>query len=622
MVKESSHTKFPRQKILLLWLLSLALMVLLFLLYSRPNFIEEHRNVSAFDKMLNHLFQDEMLSNTLSMHYTLAHPDTYGIEDYIVNLPPYQKNNLEETKNSLSLYLKSFSSIDSNSLSREDAYLLNLFTKSFENRLALCEYPYFEEPLSPSSGIQSQLPILLADYTFRGKRDVEDYLELLTLSGDYLVSLLEYEKEKKAAVTLLPKASLEETARQCYSLITEEALSTNSHFLQTTFLERLTPLLDKALITPTEAADYTKKNDYLLATLLRPAYETLGEGLFALSDETIPLAGLSSKEGGQEYYKLLLFRESGSSRSVEEITRLLLSQLKTTYSTLATLINENPSLSSPSKNPLEDFPLESAAAMLADLQKRSKEDFPSLPLGKDDSPKVILRSVSKSLSSFCAPAFYLTPPLDDTSANTIYINEEDSPDPLELYTILAHEGYPGHLYETVWHNRTNSTKENGYARELLHFGGYVEGWALYTEFISFDYASQLLRDNNHEEAALLTQLEKQNLSLELCLLSLLDIYIHYYDYSLEEVTTLLTSFGLSDESTIQSIYKYIVEEPCNYLKYYLGYLEILSLQKEAKTLWASAYNNKRFHEFILEYGPADFQSLHDALLATTSSLHP
>ena len=207
--------------------------------------------------------------------------------------------------------------------------------------------------------------------------------------------------------------------------------------------------------------------------------------------------------------------------------------------------------------------------------------------------------------------------MDDTDSNVIYINEKNSPGGLELYTTLAHEGYPGHLYQTVYSNRSFLSQGENKVRQLLWYGGYQEGWALYVEFLSFDYASALLEENGRSQDALCVQLEKHNRSLQLCLYSLLDIMIHDQGASFRQVAEVLENFGITQVSSIKAIYAYIAEEPCNYLKYYLGYLEILSLQQEAMAQWGDSYSDYAFHTFFLDCGPSDFTSLKERLLETT-----
>ena len=110
-------------------------------------------------------------------------------------------------------------------------------------------------------------------------------------------------------------------------------------------------------------------------------------------------------------------------------------------------------------------------------------------------------------------------------------------------------------------------------------------------------------------------MEKHNRSLQLCLYSLLDIMIHYENASYNQIAKMLEGFGFTDSSSVKAVYAYIVQEPCNYLKYYLGYLEILSLQEKAKELWQSGYSDLRFHTFYLDCGPSDFTSLEERLLS-------
>ena len=83
--------------------------------------------------------------------------------------------------------------------------------------------------------------------------------------------------------------------------------------------------------------------------------------------------------------------------------------------------------------------------MLEDLETAITEDFPSL-----EQTSWEIKYVDEALEDFLSPAFYLTPPVDTNSPNSIYINNSSEMSSLELYTTLAHEGFPGHLYQTVF----------------------------------------------------------------------------------------------------------------------------------------------------------------------------
>lgn len=575
------------------------------------------RDEQLFSDLTEELFLTEMISNTLNMHYTLAYPADFGITEYVTTLPCYsQTSHLSDQVQTENL-INTLQSLNPDRLPARDAFTRALLLESLENSLSLSSLPYYEEPLAPSSGMQSQLPILLAEYTFRSKRDVEDYLTILDQTDEYFTALLTFEKEKANAGLLMPSVSLKKVIEQCDTILSKEELNSGMHFLQLTFSERLQPLINNGILTNKEANAYQAENDRLLRTVVQPAYVALGDGLIVLEDPDIPLEGLACKPKGADYYEQLLFSQTGSSRSISEIKTMLTESFHAQADAIRQVIVKTPVLAEDSYRTVleQHFPLTDANEMLADLQSRMQKDFP--PLDTDSSlPSATVKTVSASLQDYCAPAFYLTPPLDDTSSNAIYINEKSTPAGLELYTTLAHEGYPGHMYQTVYHNQSvmNHKADNSVnVRELLWYGGYLEGWALYVEFISYDYASSLYEELAATTEAAAVQLAKHDRSLLLCLYSLLDIMIHYDAASKEEIRDFLHPFGITNEAAVTAIYEYIVEEPANYLKYYLGYLEILELKKQAKELWGDAYTDYDFHTFYLENGPASFSLLSETL---------
>lgn len=591
----------------------LALAVSVFLTFSAVTaFLFTYKqDEKRFTHITSTLFTENMTSNTLNMHYTLAYPENYGICDYKPVLSCYSSKSSLQNQAATENTLNALQSIHTENLSERDAYFHKLLTRSLENSLAMAEYPYYSEPLSPNSGMQSQLPILLAEYAFRTKKDITDYLTLLDQTDEYFSSLLTFEQEKAAAGLLMPASSLRDVREQCDTIITKEELDMGTHFLQTTFTERLAPLLKAGIITQTEAEAYISQNNRLLKTVLLPAYIALGDGLIVLEDETIMLSGLGTSEEGREYYQYLLISETGSYRPIEEIQLLLKDKFTEEYKAVHNLMTTYPELFTDygTKNAIP-FPYTDAARMLTDLQQRIRNHFPD---ASGEPTAILVRPVSPSLESYTAPAFYITAPIDDTMQNTIHINQSKTPNGLELYTTLAHEGYPGHLYQTVYYNRNAYPNGERPARELLWYGGYQEGWALYVEFIAYDYAAKLLREQKLDADAVMAELEKHNRSMQLCLYSMLDIMIHYEGASYNQIAKILEGFGITDSNSCRAIYTYIVQEPCNYLKYYLGYLEILSLQEKAKELWGEEYSDYRFHCFYLDCGPSDFLSLQEEL---------
>lgn len=583
------------------------------------------KDARQFEQLSRDLLYTELSGNTINLHYTLAYPENYGLSADPI-LPSSFTDG--DTRAQVTEWQRRLSRIDPQKLDPQDRYAYLLFDRFLALTLEGADFTYYTDPLSPSSGMVSGLPVLLADYTFRTKKDVEDYLGILEQTRTYFDALIRYEQEKSSAGLFMSDTSADNVIEQCDSIMDPVLLSEGSHFLQQTFTERLNGLVSDEIITEKEKQQYIHKNDLLLTTVMAPAYERVGDAFLVLKGTGVNPYGLFYYPEGKEYYTYLLAQTTGSSRSIPEIQRFLEKDYQENFHALRDLVKDHPGLLKVSS---EDFSLTSAGssdtlyelsnAILADLQKQMKPDFPKLTCisenknGREEKAEskpiaCQLKMVSPSMEAYSSPAYYLTPPIDDLQHNTIYLNEPNITDDLTLYTTLAHEGYPGHLYQTVYSQSFLNQQNASSIRSLLHYGGFTEGWAVYVENLSYDYAAQLTKN---EETAAYIEACRLNRNLHLCLYSYMDIAIHYDGATPEQIGRFLENLGLGRHANAKTIYEYLVEEPCNYLKYYLGYLEFLSLKQQAEELWGTDYNDYRFHKFVLETGPSDFRSLGEQL---------
>ncbi len=583
------------------------------------------KDARQFEQLSRDLLYTELSGNTINLHYTLAYPENYGLSADPI-LPPSFTDG--DTRAQVTEWQRRLSRIDPQKLDPQDRYAYLLFDRFLALTLEGADFTYYTDPLSPSSGMVSGLPVLLADYTFRTKKDVEDYLGILEQTGTYFDALIRYEQEKSSAGLFMSDTSADNVIEQCDSIMDPVLLSEGSHFLQQTFTERLNGLVSDEIITEKEKQQYIHKNDLLLTTVMAPAYERVGDAFLVLKGTGVNPYGLFYYPEGKEYYTYLLAQTTGSSRSIPEIQRFLEKDYQENFHALRDLVRDHPGLLKVSS---EDFSLTSAGssdtlyelsnAILADLQKQMKPDFPKLTCisenknGREEKAEskpiaCQFKMVSPSMEAYSSPAYYLTPPIDDLQHNTIYLNEPNITDDLTLYTTLAHEGYPGHLYQTVYSQSFLNQQNASSIRSLLHYGGFTEGWAVYVENLSYDYAAQLTKN---EETAAYIEACRLNRNLHLCLYSYMDIAIHYDGATPEQIGRFLENLGLGRHANAKTIYEYLVEEPCNYLKYYLGYLEFLSLKQQAEELWGTDYSDYRFHKFVLETGPSDFRSLGEQL---------
>lgn len=548
-------------------------------------FLGRFRENQRFSEFTREFFSEEIQSDAVSLHYTLADPEGFGIQNAPVTLG---RVSLPESgqKAALENLLAALSSFSSPRLSEENRITLDVMTLSCQTSLDAAGLPPLYEPLGPSLGIQAQLPVLLAEYSFYDAQDISDYLALLSDMPSYFSSILDYEREKAQAGCFMSDASAGRVIAQCSAFIS----GGEDNYLQTIFEEKLAAFAE---FTGEELSRLAAAHQELLSRAVLPAYRSLIDGLEALKGSGKNSMGLFYYPQGQQYYEYLLKSEVGVYDTPEEIEELLLSRLRDDASEIQKHLTEEPDLILRADSAEEQ---RSPEEILAELQEKIADDFPAL-----DAPQYEVKYVHEDLEEFLSPAFYLTPPLDLKTSNSIYINGASELEGTELYTTLAHEGFPGHLYQTVFYQSTSPDP----VRSLFEPGGYAEGWATYAEAFAYDYA---LTDSS------LAELLRRNRSVTLCLYSLLDLGIHYHGWTQDTAAEFLRGFGISDPDTCAEIYQYIVETPANYLKYCVGSLYFEKLRGDCQKEQGDSFSLKEFHRRLLSIGPAPFPILEKYML--------
>lgn len=545
------------------------------------HYLDQKHN-QAFETYADSLFRQEILTSTINLHYTLAFPEQYGIQDPTPSLSFPGADDSSRRRRALEDQLEDLKNLSSRRLSHSNRIALDTLRLVTGTELSSTGMELLQEPLSPSLGIQAQLPVLLAEYTFRTRQDIEDYLQLLSLTDSYFRQILDFEQEKAVQGLFMSDASLCRIQEQCRSLISDPS----HNYLESIFSDKISAFPD---LTVREKNGYLNRHREILEDHFLPAYQLLIDGLEELKGTGSNENGLCWLKGGKDYYRYLLRSQSGLYEEPNQIRERLQEQLKADSLEMQSLLSENPELLSAS---LTARPaLEDPGEILKALREQITEDFPSLSASSYE-----VKYVHPDLEEYLSPAFYLTPPVDTMSPNTIYINPAASLEGTELYTTLAHEGFPGHLYQTLYFAGTNPPA----IRHIMGTGGYIEGWATYIESFAYGYA---------QKDPALSRLLWLNRSLNLGLCSLLDMGIHYYGWTEEDTFSFLSSFGITDRNAVKEIFRYTVETPGNYLKYYMGYLSILDLRTEMEKELGKNFDLKEFHRTVLEIGPCPFPVL-------------
>lgn len=536
----------------------------------------------TFEEFTNNIFIEEIASDTISLHYSLSNPENYGVSSYPITLGSVT-DAVSFDENAVDLY-EQLSTYDISTLSKENALTFQVLERHLNLMMQADFSSYLSELLGPTTGYQAQLPILLAEYRFDSKQDVEQYLSLLPCVYDYFKEIAQFQKEKSTAGYFMNDDTAKEIIAQCEDF----CKNPDDNFLVSTFKERLETLS----LTAVEQADFLSRNQTALYTYVFPAYDLLIDTLTECLGTGTNDYGLYYLEGGKEYYALLTAYNTGSDKNMEELKQLLLDAITSGCKEMAAALTIDQTVYNHALEP--KFPETEPEKIIQYVEECSKKDFPFVDCGE-----YTIKYIPKSLEDYVSPAMYLVPPIDNYTAGVIYINQNPLYDLDAIFPTIAHEGYPGHLYQTV----ATLSSEIHPLRYLLSPSGYEEGWATYVETYCYNYA-------NFSEP--LTSFLQADQVATLCLYALSDIFIHYDGYTPEQLSTFLATYGFPEESVV-IIYETLLSEPGAYLPYAVGYLEFMELQKEAKELWGDGYSDYKFHEFLLETGPLPFSILQETM---------
>ena len=543
------------------------------------------KSTGSFSEFCTTLFREEMKSNTMNLHFTLKDPKSAGIDSYEITLGSLSGDSPHNQARQLKKLSEELKKYSHRSLKGKDRLTCRLLSDYISRQQNLAAYPYYDEPLTPSGGVTSQLPVLLAEYTFRNTRDIKDYLGLLSQMDTYFSGILDYEQKKADAGLFMSDEACLKVIEGC-EVFTEHP---DDNFLIDTFSNRLNAMDG---LTDTKKNAYLKQHSKVLSDHVIPAYSQMIKGLTMLLGRGHNNWGLCNFPEGKAYYEAVVSADTGCDDSVEDLFSQIAKARREDLTFCQNLLEKNPKLASQSPKP--DAALKEENAMLSRLQKEILTDFPAPP-----QTEVEICHVDPALSEYLAPAFYITAPIDDISHNRIYINDAKNDTDIYYFTTLAHEGYPGHLYQTICTSSYGAPE----VLSLLNYPGYTEGWATYTEMQSFYYAGL-----DPDLASLL----QHNQAATLSLYATADIGIHYFGWEKEKNAAFWSEYGVDDTATVKRITDLILEEPGNYLKYYVGYLKFRQM-REQLALENKSFSVSAFHEAILRTGPSPFSVLEETV---------
>lgn len=537
-----------------------------------------------FEEYTEKLFFREIAENTINLHYTLAYPEKYGITEYTPSLGTFSVDEMKKSCEELKQIKKGIKEFPYYKLEKEQQFTYDILLDYIDTELLAEDLLLYTEILGPVTGYQAQLPVLLAEYTFRREQDIEDYLALIAQTDEIFGQIVEFEQQKSEAGLFMADYVADTIIDQCQNFIENP----EENYLIEVFESKIDAMEG---ISDEKKQAYISQNANLVKTEVIWGYRTLMEGLTALKGTGTNEKGLAGLENGTRYYEYLVRSMTGSAKTVDEMMQAAEECIHTSIAMMSRIMTLNPNAVNEWNT--YQFCETEPEKILEDLKQKTAKDFPTLSAEINCDVKKVHSSMEEHMS----PAFYLTPAVDDIGNNIVYINQASVD--YNLYTTLAHEGYPGHMLQNVY----TASGDYPLIRNMLSFPGYSEGWATYAEYYAYGIGGL------KEELA--DVLVLNNLAL-LGIHAYADMAVHYLGWDYEDVVQYLATYGLTGED-VRYMYELIVAEPANYLSYFIGYLEIINLRETAKENWGENYSLKKFHEAVLKLGPAPFALLEKAI---------
>ena len=539
---------------------------------------------AKFDEFIQEEFVESMESNYINMHTFFENPKKFGIEEKpdVTVGEPLNNETLREIREDIKESKKEFSKFHRDSLNKNQKVIYDSYQYMLDVNESLSNQKFDDLSIvfSSMSGIHTQLPTLFTDFTIRNEQDIKDEIQLMKSVRPYIKSLLEYTKRQETKGTLM--LDIDAVVEYCENVI--------DHRENSGILVGLNESVDALDIPDSQKESYKQQiKDVFMADFI-PSYEDIVDTMSKLDHTKNNEQGLCQLKNGRSYYELLFKQTTGTDRSIKDIKKQLAADAIQSIQEVQGMISSNPRLFEQYANNEFLTNYDSYESILKDLENDFQQDFP-----KVNKIEYSINPISKDIASDGVVAYFNLPPIDDTGKKQIRMNTlEDTLNMQDVstFTTVAHEGIPGHMYQTAYLYENMSTP---WQKTESDFLGYVEGYATYVELYSVKYLENL----TERQMKFIQDIKV----IENSVIALLDIGIHYDGWDYNEASNFMDSMGMVMS---QELYKQIQSNPTAFLPYYVGYSELNRFKEKAMKELGSGFEEKEFHKAILKDGIVPF----------------
>ena len=550
---------------------------------------ENESTFDSFSECCESILTKWIEEDILSAHYSVSDPSKYGVnftkDDYTLGVVDMDSN--LEDYNTMKADLAMIESFDDDDLTEEEQITKACLIEYFETMIAYEGTDYLYNAFSPTNGIISALSTNFVEFVFYDEEDVELYLALLKDVPNYMDSLYEFTREQSEMGYFMPDYVADMTIESC-----EKYLDAETEPLIVTFEEKI----DKLDISESAKEEYIATNEEYVEEYYLPVYEDTIDLLEELKGTATNESGMVGfGKIGKQYYEAIVKDKASDDISPNELADYLDEAMDAVVDEMVQIYL------------YDEDTYNNAPYMTTDLE--TPED--AIEFLVDNTDKLFAKPITENyVIEYQNPAcevegvlaYYVNCRIDDVHYNSIKVNgsavEEGS---IGMYLTIAHEGYPGHLYQYTGCYGNETTSD---IRKMLSFIGVTEGWAEYSSICSLDFLE--LTDN-----------EKRMIYLDdvyvYIVCSRLDIGVNYEGWDITDAENYLSDYLSVDDDIVKELYYSCIADPGIYIPYTYGQLKMWELREMAEDELGSSFDEKEYHTFLSDLGIVSFSVIEDEL---------
>jgi uncharacterized protein (DUF885 family) len=458
-------------------------------------------------------------------------------------------------------------------------------------------------------GVQNQFPSFMANtHRLLNRKDCEYYVMRLEALPKKFDQLLENLKVREQKQIMPPRFVVEEVLKEMTDLVAKPAAE---NILAASFKTRAAKI---ETLTPVQQAGFQAQVETVITGKVYPAYQKLIDYLRELLPKTTTDDGVWKLPDGEAYYAHLLRENTTTTLRPEELHDLGLHEVARIEAEMRAILDANGFGGQPIGQSMEKLAKEprflftnddkGRADALADYKQliaeatdRSRQLFLTVP-----KAKIEVRRVPQFKEATAPGAYYEGAAMDGTRPGIFYANLRDMNEvpKWSMPTLAYHEGVPGHHWQT---STALELKGLPQFRKVIPFTAYMEGWALYCEWLAEKagwYDNDPFGDLGRLQAELFRAVRL-----------VVDTGIHAKRWTrAQAIAYMREKTGMGEKEVTSEIERYIVS-PAQACAYKVGMLKIQELRARAEHELGAKFDQREFHDAVLKNGALPLEILEE-----------